>query len=792
MIIVPEITIERIAVVEGHGEPLRDLALKAARSAVQPSPAPSSSPSPAPSDIGGVIVATFSNERRFPALAVEIASALGLTPSVPAFDLQLACSAYPYALYLAGRMATDTGRKVLIVDGDVQSRLVDKNDHDTGSIFSDAVTATIVGVNGSSSRADDSRSRFDFYSRFDETALSCGESGPIRMKGFDVFSFVATDILKFLKNFISSPSPSPSTPDFDYFVPHQANPYMVRQLAKSLGLSGRLLTLDESKKNPGSCSIPMTLAAHPECRGKRVLLAGFGAGYSAAAAVVRAVVAFALSAFASFFAFAGGMLDVRLDARDLTPLKPDAAWTLRDCAVPLVTAEGAALPIVHADERRATAAAEYLVSVLTEMTGVEVERYLLPDGATNAFAKSVFIPRPESGDAFGVEAGLSGVRFSGRSDFAVYDFCERVLGVRHYWDGPGGRSVPKRREVVLPFLGYSDSPVFSFREFYGRGDTPWGRVAKGGGTFDRAARCHSTDDGFCYGSPEGLAEYCRRVDADIAGGEKFGRVVDRRRKTVSVSPWDVAYDCRCRWCRTLKGHLRERHGEATPIVWERFLPGLVKHLAARHPDYRVSVLAYWNYVDAPRVPVDIGTNVQAEVCSMSGLAAFKDEGIRACEEGMIRDWVRVTGRKIANWHYSCWPAEYTPAPYVYGHTIADHYRRTRELSVGSFICGGKDDFPRFALSLYVWMRCLWNPDIDVDAVYDEFCVRQFGPAAKPMREMIRIQEEDWNPRTLMFPQSSLIRLSELMTEAAELVRGTSAASAFLYYNRGFSGVFERR
>ena len=289
MIIVPEITIERIAVAEGHGESLRDLALAAARSAVQPSSSPSTSTSTSSSDIGGVIVATFSNERRFPALAVEIASALGLSPSAPAFDLQLACSAYPYALYLAGRMSTDTGRKVLVIDGDVQSRLVDKNDHDTGSIFSDAVTATIVGVNSSSSRADNSRSCFDFYSKFNDESLSCGESGPIRMKGFDVFSFVATDVSRFLKEFITSLNNSSlfTLHSSLLFIPHQANPYMVRQLAKSLGLSERLLTLDESKKNPGSCSIPMTLAAHPECRGKRVLLAGFGAGYSAAAAVVK-------------------------------------------------------------------------------------------------------------------------------------------------------------------------------------------------------------------------------------------------------------------------------------------------------------------------------------------------------------------------------------------------------------------------------------------------------------------------------------------------------------------------
>lgn len=279
MIVVPEITIRRIAVAEGHGESLRDLALKAAGSVMS-----SAARNPSPAEIGGVVVATFSGVRRFPALAVEVATALGVPPSAPSFDLQLACSAYPYALYLGGRIAADTGRDVLIVDGDVQSRLVDANDHDTGSIFSDAVTATIVGANGSSSRAEGSRSRFDFYGRFNDEALSCGETGPIRMKGFDVFSFVATDVLNFLKSFIAAPSPS--TPEFDYFVPHQANPYMVRQLAKSLGLSDRLLTLDEAKMNPGSCSIPMTIAAHPECRGRRVLLAGFGAGYSAAAGVV--------------------------------------------------------------------------------------------------------------------------------------------------------------------------------------------------------------------------------------------------------------------------------------------------------------------------------------------------------------------------------------------------------------------------------------------------------------------------------------------------------------------------
>ena len=444
----------------------------------------------------------------------------------------------------------------------------------------------------------------------------------------------------------------------------------------------------------------------------------------------------------------------------------------------------AKLTIVYEEDERGGFAAEYLRSVIEEIADVATEIFRLPAGETNVFAGCIYLPRPDDGESFSVEVSENGVRFSGRSDFAAYDFCERLLGARHYWDGSGGLSVVKRDRVTVPYLRYSDEPVFSFRRYSSRGNPPWLRVAKAGGTFERWTRCHTTDDGFCYGSPEGFAEYCRRVDAAIAGTEK-SRIVDRERKTVSVSPWDVAYDCKCRWCRTLKRHLGTVPGEASTILWERFLPRFVKYMAERHPDYRVSVLPYWNYVTAPKPGTDLGTNVQAEVCSMSGLAAFKWDRVRDREEGIILDWERATGRKVANWHYSCWPAEYTRAAYVYGRTVAAHYRRMRGHVTGSFICGGKDDFPRFALTMYVWMRCLWNPDIDVDAVYDEFCRRQFGPAAKPMREVIEIQEEEWDPTTFNFPDASIDRLEKLLREAAVSVLGTPYARPFVYYVNGF-------
>lgn len=225
-------------------------------------------------DVKAVIAATFSSEMRFPALSVRLASSLGLPASTLAFDLQMACSAYPYAMYLAGKVAADLGGKVLVVDADVQSRLIDPADLATALVMDDAATATVVSCAGGA-ETPAAEKDFAFYSSH-SSALECGAQGPVKMDGFKVFSFVARDVVKFLRPFGT---------DFDMFVPHRANLYMVRQLAKSLGLSEKLVAPQDAPfANPGSSSIPATLAV--EGRPGTALIAGFGAGLSAAAGIV--------------------------------------------------------------------------------------------------------------------------------------------------------------------------------------------------------------------------------------------------------------------------------------------------------------------------------------------------------------------------------------------------------------------------------------------------------------------------------------------------------------------------
>ena len=227
-------------------------------------------------DVGAVVAVTFSSPRRFPAVAASVAARLGLSGNVAAVDLSMACSGYPYGLFVAGQFAAATGKKVLLLDGDVQSAFVDSSDVNTVAVMSDAATATLVAPGDPGGTA-----LFDFLTDgARDDVLSCSARGPVKMDGFGVFRFVAADVTAFLRDFLSAAGERP-----DVFVPHAANMYMVRQLAASLGLEDQLASAGGSYANTGSCSVPLAIAG--SSASGRALLAGFGAGLSASAALVR-------------------------------------------------------------------------------------------------------------------------------------------------------------------------------------------------------------------------------------------------------------------------------------------------------------------------------------------------------------------------------------------------------------------------------------------------------------------------------------------------------------------------
>ena len=234
--------------------------------------------------IGAVLFVSFTPERMMPGNAFQAQKRLGLGNDIVALDLNLACSGWVYGLYLAALLVHQTRCKVLLLDGDVQSRSLAPDDAATVPVLADAGTATLIGPS-----TDASAWRFAFFANGEGgEALTLPVGGKIAMDGFAVFRFVATEVTKFLKAFLAADGAQPEA--FDAFVPHQANVYMISQLAKSLGFTADKLKISADEVgNSASATIPVTISRTVAGGGAdaRLLVAGFGGGLSAAVGDIR-------------------------------------------------------------------------------------------------------------------------------------------------------------------------------------------------------------------------------------------------------------------------------------------------------------------------------------------------------------------------------------------------------------------------------------------------------------------------------------------------------------------------
>lgn len=231
-------------------------------------------------EIGAVVCVTFTPERMMPCNACQAQRQLGIPQNVVAFDLGLACSGYAYGLYVAGLVAKSTGKKVLLLDGDVQTPVTRPDDEATVPVLADAGTATILSPEGSVRPWT-----FAFLSQGEGgEALTYPRGGTISMDGFAVFKFVAMEVSRFIKDFMAATGLT--NDDVDAFAPHQANVYMIKQLTKGLKIpESKLWISGDEVGNSASATVPVTISRNAK-GGERVLLSGFGGGLSASVGVV--------------------------------------------------------------------------------------------------------------------------------------------------------------------------------------------------------------------------------------------------------------------------------------------------------------------------------------------------------------------------------------------------------------------------------------------------------------------------------------------------------------------------
>lgn len=259
-------------------------------------------------DIGGVVFVTSTPEYVMPNNATLAQSKLGLPQNIPAYDINLACSGYPYGLWNAAMLVNATDKKILLLDGDKQSHFVSPYDRATSLLFSDGGSATILGKSSNpelkwcfSFETDGSRhdaiviphGGSKYWIQEDSLQYQEKEGGSkirksdITMDGIGVFEFAVRDVPKNLRKFIGEIGLE--TEKIDLLALHQANEFIVKQIAKSLKFELEKTPRTIGKYgNTSSSSIPIMIC--DQFKGeisKKILMSGFGAGLSIGSAYLE-------------------------------------------------------------------------------------------------------------------------------------------------------------------------------------------------------------------------------------------------------------------------------------------------------------------------------------------------------------------------------------------------------------------------------------------------------------------------------------------------------------------------
>ena len=238
-----------------------------------------------PSTIDALILSTTTPDRAVPATSSAVQFGLGLRCG--AFDVNAACSGFVYALVAGHGLLAIGLKRVLVIGTDTLSRITDWTDRNTAILFADGSGAAVLeAVDGPGQLlgwdidADGSL----------EDLLYAEIGGTLKMEGKEVFRRAVRIMVDSAE--ISIAAAGLTTSDIALVAPHQANIRIIEAACKRLEISmSKVSWVGNETGNTSSASIPLALFEAADTNrlktGDNVLLVGFGAGMTAASAVIK-------------------------------------------------------------------------------------------------------------------------------------------------------------------------------------------------------------------------------------------------------------------------------------------------------------------------------------------------------------------------------------------------------------------------------------------------------------------------------------------------------------------------
>jgi len=257
-----------------------------------------------------LIFCTEGLDYKCPTSASVLHHRLGLKTECACLDMPMGCAGYIYGLSLAKSLVlSGVATHVLLIVADIPTSVIHSQDFDLRAIFSDAGATTLIskkeaeciggfvfGSDGSGAKnliVEHGSTRKPIDSEWIEKYKDEPEylaHGRMTMNGLEIARFSLQRVPQLLEDVLAKNNLA--FEEVDLFVFHQASKFILNALKRKLKIPDeKFYEYIEEVGNTVSCTIPIALKnAEKEGvlkEGMKVVLLGFGVGYSWGGTVIR-------------------------------------------------------------------------------------------------------------------------------------------------------------------------------------------------------------------------------------------------------------------------------------------------------------------------------------------------------------------------------------------------------------------------------------------------------------------------------------------------------------------------
>ena len=366
--------------------------------------------------------------------------------------------------------------------------------------------------------------------------------------------------------------------------------------------------------------------------------------------------------------------------------------------------------------------------------------------------------------------------------FGVYRFLENYAGIRWYMPNEIGEVIPPHETINVDDVNQRIAPAFEYRYIYlcddmnaypddmafvkhlGLGGRAPVQINHSYWFFAKHQKDHpeyfALVDGkrdftnLCASIAEGTP--CLSNDAFIRQATKdIGEYFDKNPNVTifPLAPGDgLTRICECPKCQAMLDKKAPESGKFSEYIWT-FTNRVATELRKTHPDKKIGCFAYEHYFDPPQRIGKLSDNLVIMICKsrlMFSNPAYKENVRRSIEK-----WTHKV-KTIYFWEYYLHTGSpWRNFPVFFPDLIQDDIKYLKAINAGGeFIEAeawyGSESTPRRMalpgtqhLNFYITAKLYWNPNLDVNALLNEYYALFYGPAAVPMKKFWELSRHLW-------------------------------------------------